>query len=64
MAYIEQDRIVTIDPVFSDEGTQTNAIWGLDRIDQRNLPLAAVTHTTMTAQVHGLRYRYWCREQS
>ena len=40
VAYIEQDRIVTIDPVFSDEGTQTNAIWGLDRIDQRNLPLS------------------------
>ncbi|GLT19410.1 alkaline serine protease [Vibrio zhanjiangensis] len=38
--YIEQDRIVSIDPVLSDEGTQTNAVWGLDRIDQRSLPLS------------------------
>ena len=34
VAAIEQDRVVTAD------ATQTNATWGLDRIDQRNLPLS------------------------
>ncbi|MCW3842684.1 S8 family peptidase [Micromonospora yasonensis] len=33
VAYVEQDRVVTA------EGTQTGATWGLDRIDQRSLPL-------------------------
>ncbi|PTA44326.1 S8 family peptidase [Micromonospora sp. RP3T] len=33
VAYVEQDRRVTV------QGTQTGATWGLDRIDQRNLPL-------------------------
>ncbi|WP_089153804.1 S8 family peptidase [Micromonospora sp. NBS 11-29] len=33
VAYVEQDRRVTA------QGTQTGATWGLDRIDQRNLPL-------------------------
>jgi len=33
VAYVEQDQIVSIDV------TQTGATWGLDRIDQRNLPL-------------------------
>ena len=33
VAYVEQDQRVTI----SD--TQNNATWGLDRVDQRNLPL-------------------------
>ncbi|WP_333918539.1 S8 family peptidase [Vibrio crassostreae] len=37
--YIEQDQILSIDPVVSNEAVQSNAIWGLDRIDQRNLPL-------------------------
>ncbi|MCY1078976.1 Ig-like domain-containing protein [Archangium lansingense] len=31
--YIEQDRL------FRESGTQTGATWGLDRVDQRNLPL-------------------------
>ncbi|SBT38346.1 S8 family peptidase [Micromonospora narathiwatensis] len=33
VAYVEQDQVVTL------QGTQTGATWGLDRIDQRNLPL-------------------------
>ncbi|WP_299004059.1 S8 family serine peptidase [uncultured Shewanella sp.] len=35
--YIEQDSVMSIDPII-DIG-QANATWGLDRIDQRNLPL-------------------------
>ena len=31
--YVEQDRLMGIDT------TQTGATWGIDRIDQRNLPL-------------------------
>ena len=33
VAYVEQDRVMTT------QGSQTGATWGLDRIDQRNLPL-------------------------
>ncbi|SBT53581.1 S8 family peptidase [Micromonospora auratinigra] len=33
VAYVEQDRVVRA------QGTQTGATWGLDRIDQRSLPL-------------------------
>jgi subtilisin family serine protease len=32
--YVEPDRVITLDT------TQTNATWGLDRIDQRNRPLS------------------------
>ena len=34
--YVEEDGVVTLD------ATQSNPPWGLDRIDQRNLPLNAV----------------------
>ena len=34
VAYVEQDQVATIDT------TQTGATWGIDRIDQRNLPLS------------------------
>ncbi len=40
--YIEEDGVVSI------SGTQTNATWGLDRIDQRNLPLNSTYDYTRT----------------
>ena len=41
VAYIEQDQTITL------AATQTNATWGIDRIDQRNLPLSSTyTYTT------------------
>jgi subtilisin family serine protease len=36
VAYVEEDGVVTAD------ATQSNPPWGLDRIDQRNLPLNAI----------------------
>jgi subtilisin family serine protease len=36
VAYVEEDSVVTAD------ATQSNPPWGLDRIDQRNLPLNAI----------------------
>ncbi|AUI86081.1 alkaline serine protease [Vibrio azureus] len=42
VSFIEQDRIISIDPSISEDEAQGNATWGLDRIDQRNLPLDSV----------------------
>lgn len=42
VAYIEADRRVSID------GDQSGATWGLDRIDQRNLPLSSSYHYDTT----------------
>ncbi len=45
--YVEEDATVTVDT------TQTNATWGLDRIDQRNLPLNTMyTYDTTAPNVH------------
>jgi len=45
--YVEEDGIVQIDT------TQTGATWGLDRIDQRNLPLDGnYTYNTTASNVH------------
>src|SRR5436305_1983095 len=45
--YVEEDSIVQLDT------TQTGATWGLDRIDQRNLPLDGnYTYATTASNVH------------
>lgn len=47
VAFVEPDRIITID------GSQTPAVWGLDRIDQLNRPLDnTFTYGTTGAGVH------------
>ncbi len=47
VAFVEQDQVVTI------SATQSPATWGLDRIDQRNLPLSnSFTYTRTGAGVH------------
>ncbi|WP_274558742.1 S8 family peptidase [Streptomyces spiramyceticus] len=46
VAYVEQDARVRLTE------TQTNATWGIDRIDQRNLPLSTTyTHDTTASNV-------------
>ncbi|MFF0725195.1 S8 family peptidase [Streptomyces sp. NPDC004134] len=46
VAYVEQDAVVRT------AETQTNATWGLDRIDQRDLPLSTTyTYNTTAANV-------------
>ncbi|WP_183096264.1 S8 family peptidase, partial [Nocardioides stalactiti] len=42
VAYIEADRRVSVD------ADQTGATWGLDRVDQRNLPLNSTYHYDVT----------------
>ncbi len=47
VAYVEEDGYVRANP------TQTGATWGLDRVDQRNLPLSgSYTYNTTAAGVH------------
>ena len=41
--YIEQDQVITAD------ATQSSATWGIDRIDQRNLPLSGTYSYNTTA---------------
>src|SRR5256886_1255940 len=45
--YVEEDSEVTL------EATQSGATWGLDRVDQRNLPLdGSYTYNTTASNVH------------
>ena len=47
VAYVEEDGYVRANP------TQTGATWGIDRVDQRNLPLSGTyTYNTTAAGVH------------
>jgi subtilisin family serine protease len=47
VAYVEQNQIYTADV------TQTGATWGIDRIDQRALPLSTTyTYSTTASNVH------------
>ncbi len=47
VAYVEEDGIVSIN------ATQTGATWGIDRVDQRNLPLSgSYTYDTTASGVH------------
>jgi subtilisin family serine protease len=50
VAYVEQDAVVSVDT------TQSDPVWGIDRIDQRNLPLSksytyAATASNVTAYI-------------
>jgi subtilisin family serine protease len=48
VAFVEQDRVITLSST-----TQSNATWGLDRIDQRALPLSGTyTYETSATNVH------------
>lgn len=42
--YIEQDQVVTVTPAITASGDQASPTWGLDRVDQRNLPLNSNYH--------------------
>ncbi len=48
VAFVEEDGVVTL-----NQTTQPNATWGLDRVDQRDLPLdGTYTYDTTASNVH------------
>lgn len=42
--YIEQDQMMSVEPTVEAQADQGGATWGLDRIDQRDLPLNSNYH--------------------
>ena len=51
--YVEPDRVITLD------ATQQNPTWGLDRIDQRALPLSrSYTYDTERGERHRVHHRH------